>query len=183
MSFRTVPPCTRKHVFKNNIQRTRPLTDLADEYSTLFEEQLAAFEKERAKMKQDHDEKLDSLTSQLRKLKEDNATAKAEIECYKNQINRNGESFYMTNIIWVIDNDLNILADDIEAVKLVSSQSEAEIRIELEKSKETNEGLVLEITELKEKLDRYEARELESNEVSIKTELNTFESLLECEGK
>ena len=44
-------------------------------------------------MKQDHDEKLDSLTSQLRKLKEDNATAKAEIECYKNQINRNGESF------------------------------------------------------------------------------------------
>jgi len=141
--------------------RTRPLTDLADEYSTLFEEQLAAFEKERAKMKQDHDEKLDTLTSQLRKLKEDNATAKAEIECYKNQINRN--------------------ADDIEAVKLVSSQSEAEIRIELEKSKETNEGLVLEITELKEKLDRYEARELESNEVSIKTELNTFESLLECE--
>lgn len=96
MSFRTVPPCTRKHVFKNNIQRTRPLTDLADEYSTLFEEQLAAFEKERAKMKQDHDEKLDSLTSQLRKLKEDNATAKAEIECYKNQINRNGESFYMS---------------------------------------------------------------------------------------
>ena len=67
-------------------------------------------------------------------------------------------------------------------MKLVSSQSEAEIRIELEKSKETNEGLVLEITELKEKLDRYEARELESNEVSIKTELNTFESLLECEG-
>ena len=66
---------------------------------------------------------------------------------------------------------------------MVSSQSEAEIRIELEKSKETNEGLVLEITELKEKLDRYEARELESNEVSIKTELNTFESLLECEGK
>ena len=40
----------------------------------------------------------------------------------------------------------------------------------------------MEITELKEKLDRYEARELESNEVSIKTELNTFESLLECEG-
>ena len=76
-----------------------------------------------------------------------------------------------------------IIADDIEAVKLVSSQSEAEIRIELEKSKETNEGLVLEITELKEKLDRYEARELESNEVSIKTELNIFESLLECEGK
>ena len=178
MSFRTVPPCTRKHVFKNNIQRTRPLTDLADEYSTLFEEQLAAFEKERAKMKQDHDEKLDSLTSQLRKLKEDNATAKAEIECYKNQINRNGESFYMSH-----PNDPKISADDIEAVKLVSSQSEAEIRIELEKSKETNEGLVLEITELKEKLDRYEARELESNEVSIKTELNTFESLLECEGK
>ena len=84
--------------FKNNIQRTRPLTDLADEYSTLFEEQLAAFEKERAKMKQDHDEKLDSLTSQLRKLKEDNATAKAEIECYKNQINRNGESFYMSHL-------------------------------------------------------------------------------------
>ena len=76
-----------------------------------------------------------------------------------------------------------IIADDIEAVKLVSSQSEAEIRIELEKSKETNEGLVLEISELKEKLDRYEARELESNEVSIKTELNIFESLLECEGK
>ena len=74
------------------------MTDLADEYSTLFEEQLAAFEKERAKMKQDHDEKLDSLTSQLRKLKEDNATAKAEIECYKNQINRNGESFYMSHL-------------------------------------------------------------------------------------
>ena len=47
----------------------------------------------------------------------------------------------------------------------------------------TNEGLVLKITELKEKLDRYEARELESNEVSIKTELNTFESLLKFEGK
>ena len=41
----------------------------------------------------------------------------------------------------------------------------------------------MEITELKEKMDRYQARELESNEVSIKTELNTFESLLECEGK
>ena len=89
-----------KQDWELNIQRSRPLTDLADEYSTLFEEQLAAFEKERAKLKQDHDEKIETLTSQLRKLKEDNATAKAEIECYKNQINRNGQS-YATSVILV----------------------------------------------------------------------------------
>ena len=59
-------------------------------------------------MKQEHDEKLETLTSQLRKLKEDNATAKAEIECYKNQINRNGQSLgtiYMRHIVCFIWND------------------------------------------------------------------------------
>ena len=54
--------------------------------------------------------------------------------------------------------------------------------VELHKVRSEAEVLKSEIQELKDKISSHEEKERNSNEVSIKTELNTFESLLECEG-
>ena len=57
------------------------------------------------------------------------------------------------------------------------------MRIELENEKSKNEALVLEMADLKEKMRENEEITRSQNEVSIKSELNSFESMLECEGK
>ena len=62
-------------------------------------------------------------------------------------------------------------------------KAEEELRIELEQEKSSNDALNSELKELKEKMAANEAAAQTENEVSIKSELNTFESLLECEGK
>ena len=61
--------------------------------------------------------------------------------------------------------------------------AEEELRIELEHEKSNNDALSSELKELKEKMTANEAAAQTENEVSIKSELNTFESLLECEGE
>ena len=72
--------------------------------------------------------------------------------------------------------------------KLVEAQKnhdklEEQMRIELENEKSKNEALVLEMADLKEKMQENEEITRSQNEVSIKSELNSFESMLECEGK
>ena len=59
---------------------------------------------------------------------------------------------------------------------------EQSLRVELESEKSKSEALAIEVADLKERIENTESVIQSENEVSIKSELNTFESLLEYEG-
>ena len=61
-------------------------------------------------------------------------------------------------------------------------KAEEQLRIELENEKSRNDALSLEVNDLKEKIASNEAVSRTENEVSIKSELNAFESILSNEG-
>ena len=75
-----------------------PVAELADEYSSLFEEQLSAFEKEKANMKTSFAEKMNKITTELRSTKEENVTMQAEIESFKKMVSETG---YITHFCYV----------------------------------------------------------------------------------
>ena len=61
-------------------------------------------------------------------------------------------------------------------------EAEEQLRIELENEKSRNDALSLEVNDLKDKIASNEAVSRTENEVSIKSELNAFESILSNEG-
>ena len=63
---------------------------MADEYAAIFDEQLAAFEKERETLKKDSASKISSLTEELRTVKEDRARISAELIVCRKQVSKSG---------------------------------------------------------------------------------------------
>ena len=154
----------------------KPISELTDEYSSLFEEQMSAFESDKLKMKKTFEDKIKGLNEEIKNLKNSNSIATAELDSFKKV---------------AADFELKVTE-----VKAEADTAETQLRVELEKTKTEKSELEQEVEELKvivqgtggyqsifkEKVELFETRERNMDEAAIKTELNTFESLLECEG-
>ena len=72
------------------VQQKSQLKEMADEYSAIFDEQLAAFEKERETLKQESASKISSLVDELKTVKEDRARISTELIVCKKQVSKSG---------------------------------------------------------------------------------------------
>jgi len=142
------------------VQQTQ-VAEMAEEYAAIFDEQLKAFDKERSKTNEKYEERITTLKGQFKEAKENSTRVTAELEVCQVHIKKT--------------------ETQLDEHQKQHDTAEEELRIELEHEKSNNDALSSELKELKEKMTANEAAAQTENEVSIKSELNTFESLLECE--